>query len=672
MSWAFVAPWALAASALIALPILAHRMRRPPTIPVPSGILLLLRRLPNQVRASRRLEDRALLAIRVLAVLAVALAAAGLDLKLQGVLPPVGGSGRVVVVLDRSASMGAVVQGQTLLEHARAAAAQAISALPEGARVAVVAADADAEVLTDGLVDPDVALAALDRVAVTRRATRLSAAFDVARELLADAPGEVAIWSDQAGPEAVGVAVERMERLLGDGHGVLPMPLPTGAQNVGVVSAVWSEGANGGELAVEVAAWGGSAREVSCAVVHPGGAEAVLFVDVIPGKRVVERIAVPVGTPGGLGSVRCVDADMPGDDLRPWAVPDAAATQVLVVDGDPGDTPTQSEVYFLERALAPHGGSRGDLAVSVVPPAGLATLDPAVHRVAWLANVGDPRPWATPLLAFVRGGGTVVIAGGDNVDVDAFNATFGTLLPSALRPAVALAAVGERGEPVARPVAELPWPLGLDPSAFSRARARTVLSLDPYAEGGDLATWLTYQGGRAALVERTTGDGRVIVWTSTVDLAWSDMALQGAFLPLVHGISRRAGGGPTVGAAVFDVEVGVPGSWRVPDATERLNWIGPDGVEEAASVSDGRVGRTMADAGGWRVVGADGADRLRILAAVAASESDLSVPLTIREVQARAAPERSTRHVDLSSAAWAAAVALALMASVVSGRARLT
>ena len=41
-----------------------------------------------------------------------------------------------------------------------------------------------------------------------------------------------------------------------------------------------------------------------------------------------------------------------------------------------------------------------------------------------------------------------------------------------------------------------------------------------------------------AAAERKIGAGRVIVWTSTLDDSWTDIAVKPVFLPLVHQLVR--------------------------------------------------------------------------------------------------------------------------------------
>jgi hypothetical protein len=48
--------------------------------------------------------------------------------------------------------------------------------------------------------------------------------------------------------------------------------------------------------------------------------------------------------------------------------------------------------------------------------------------------------------------------------------------------------------------------------------------------------------GGAALTEQRVGDGRVLVWTTTLDSRWNDLALQPVFLPFVHQMVKYAAG----------------------------------------------------------------------------------------------------------------------------------
>jgi hypothetical protein len=46
-----------------------------------------------------------------------------------------------------------------------------------------------------------------------------------------------------------------------------------------------------------------------------------------------------------------------------------------------------------------------------------------------------------------------------------------------------------------------------------------------------------FDDGAPALIERKVGAGRVIAWTSTLDVTWNDLALKPVFLPFIHRVS---------------------------------------------------------------------------------------------------------------------------------------
>jgi hypothetical protein len=89
--------------------------------------------------------------------------------------------------------------------------------------------------------------------------------------------------------------------------------------------------------------------------------------------------------------------------------------------------------------------------------------------------------------------------------------------------------------------------------------------------------------GSPALVERRFGEGRVLVWTSTLDAFWTDLALQPVFLPFVHQLVRHASGRTDV------LDAFVAG--QVLDVTDAraMETAGLGEVTEALEASEERV-----------------------------------------------------------------------------------
>ena len=73
-------------------------------------------------------------------------------------------------------------------------------------------------------------------------------------------------------------------------------------------------------------------------------------------------------------------------------------------------------------------------------------------------------------------------------------------------------------------------------AATSRACGSTATAGSPPA--ADARVLARFDDGQPALVERTVGAGRMLVWTSGFDLAWNDLALKPVFLPFVHQLVR--------------------------------------------------------------------------------------------------------------------------------------
>ena len=71
---------------------------------------------------------------------------------------------------------------------------------------------------------------------------------------------------------------------------------------------------------------------------------------------------------------------------------------------------------------------------------------------------------------------------------------------------------------------------------FSSARVYTYRAVTPHATAQVLAR---FDDGAPALMERRTGRGKVIVWTTALDVGWNDLALKPVFLPFIHRVAAN-------------------------------------------------------------------------------------------------------------------------------------
>lgn len=671
MTPVLLSPLALGLLALVALPVLAHLALQQPSRRLPYGATLLLERLMKRLRRRRRLRDLPLLILRVLLVSFVALAATRPELRWPGGAPALGGSGAVVVVLDNSLSMdlrqGADGDG-TLLAAARAEAVELVRGLPEGTLVGAVTLGGQASRLGLALsADREAVARALEAVPQSQGGTDLAGGLRLARQLLSGERGEVVVYTDEAGPVAVPAAREEIALLVDAGAALIPRPQRAeDPQNAAVIDARYGDGPEGGSVRVTVASFGSQPLEVPCTVQLPDGAAITAFVEVPAGGVAEESLTVPRVAEGGVATARIDDGRLAADDAAAFHLPRIGASRVLVVDGDPGATPVASEVYFLERALAPWGGAgvaRGGLMPDVVSAAGVTELDPQTHRVVFVANLADPGPLATRLVTFVRAGGSVVFSLGDNVTAERYNGPLGALLPAPLRRPRALANPGEAGVATALPDTALelfrPFARG-GRLAFGRARWTSLFTLEPFADSEDVRTLLTLEGGLPLLVERRVGQGRVLLWTGTLDLAWGNLPLQAMYMPLVQRLVSYLGGESGGGGERLSGRVGQPVVVPLPDAALDVTVSGPGGPV-AASVRGGAVSFVPESAGAY-VVEAPGAPPLAWVAInVDPAESDVRPGPALAEVAAEIDPERFIRRVALAPWLVLAALVLALV-----------
>ncbi len=665
MSLSLLSPLAAALSLLVALPILAHLTRQRPTERLAYGAMLLVQRLVKRLRRRRALKDVLLMALRIAAVLLAVAAAAAPRLSWKGDIPTFEGSGRMVLLLDQSLSMALVDGGSTLLERAKAEASARVRSTPDGARFGVVAFGPSSRALTTEMTDDkNRVLALIADLQPTMGAGDLRGAMLDARRLLAGEKGEVFVFSDEAGPSMIPEAEEEIGRVVALGSAVLPVPIHADPpRNLAVTAAHYGDGIEGGQLTFRVANYGPTTREAPCEVVLPDGQSIPVFVDAPAGGEAEARVTIPRQAASGVGRVTCDDPDLALDDSRWFHLPQVGASRVLIVDGDPGDTPVRSEVYFLERALAPWGGSSNGVVPEVVSPKGLGALDPTTHRLVFLANVADPGPFGARLRDFVRRGGSVVISVGDNITADRYNAALAGLLPSPFRGPESLADRAEEPVPLELPDTSRapfePFARG-GRGAFTHIGAWRVMTLEPYADSGDVRTLLRFTGGVPALVSRDVGQGHVLVWTSSIDLGWSNLPLQAAFVPLTQRIAGWLGAESDGAVARVEATIGARVEVPLSDGISDVDVRGPDGSAVRATLQSGRAVFTADKPGAYEVRVTDGPRVGWVAVNLDAEESDVRRTKSLASVEAALDPEMFVRHQDLAEAAMGLSMVLLL------------
>lgn len=200
--------------------------------------------------------------------------------------------------------------------------------------------------------------------------------------------------------------------------------------------------------------------------------------------------------------------------------------RILVVNGDPATDWYDDEAHWFVLAL--EGMENSPFSVTQVTLAEFAPTDLAQHDAAVLLNAGSlSATQQQALQEFVSTGGSLLLAPGNRVDAADFNRQLAELSPARLASPEVLGANDyvliadiDRRHPALRPL-DVGW----------SARFQGYWRSEPVNEATVL---MRYDSGDPLLLERTVGEGRAMLVTSSLDLGWSNFPLQGLYLPFVH------------------------------------------------------------------------------------------------------------------------------------------
>ena len=587
----FVHPALLAGLAAAALPIVIHLLNRQRHKPLPWAAMRFVQAAYRRTRRRVELENLLLLLLRTGAILLLALALTRPFTGAKSPLAALTDTRRdLVVVLDASASMGQRDGVETAFERARerARALAREASGSHGDRLRLILAGAHPRLAS--WTTPEQALSVLDTLEtptgeVLDLAAALSEVLKLAQETQSGASAEsleVHLLTDLQKlsflPQLVAPAAARPEDTrsralvevldaldalavhvtVEDLCGAERVPPNLGIESVRALGEIYSAGLPV-DIAVRVANHGLQARAgVRVSLSVDGERRPSQVVDLEARSSAEALFSVSFAKSGEHLVQAGIETDrLPADNERAevFEVPDSL--RVLLVDGQPGSSLEEDEVGYLRTVLDPPGGD-GQLTGSgpapfvprVVSPGelGSAELDTATWDAVWLANVERvPAPLVERLQSFVGAGGLLVVSCGDAMDIAAWNqrlapADGSGLLPAELTGRLSVPSRSEAHWRVANFAAEHPAL-----SFFADERFKLLLTEAPvYALLGttplprsEVLARLDDPGQSALLLERSYVRGRVFLWTSSIDDAWTRIPDSPATLvPLVHELLR--------------------------------------------------------------------------------------------------------------------------------------
>jgi hypothetical protein len=595
--------WGLAAAA-IPLAIHLFYRRRPRAVPFPAIDFVMQARRETERRLKLRRVLLFVARTALLAAAALAIARPRLSAPEARAAQGPAGPAATAIVLDTSASMAYLLGGRPLLDRAREDALEALRSLgpDEPATVVVCGGEGapqadpptfDRVELRRRIADAEQTWLHSDLttcVGAAARALGDTAAAGVARRRLLvatdltasawrlDAPAPVV--STPAGPERPEVTLldaARGERLPNRWVAALvaepePAAGPHGYRLTATVNGQEAEASRDVPLSLRV----GTGRDERTAV------RALLD---LPASGSVKKALAhdfPAGGPAVVTAALPPDA-LPGDDALSLAIDVPREIEALVVNGAPSAVRHRDAAYFLEAALS---GPSSPVRPTVVDVEGFGKARLSDFDVILLLDVRSPGAKGAELASFVEAGGGLLVAMGDDVDPDGYEAEMKGLLPAPLHVVKTAADRGAPGgaEKAAR-LAEIDWDhpvlkvfTGPAREGLESMRTYRYMLLKPDRKEGGAHVIARYDDGAPALVEARRGRGRVVLYASTLDPEWSDWTIRTSFLPAMQRIAAWLAGALD-GRQDTPGVVGAPRPIAAPKGLRIVALVGPDGRE---------------------------------------------------------------------------------------------
>jgi len=526
----FLTPLFFVGLAAIAVPVLVHLIQRERKRVVEFPSLMFVRRIPYQSVRRRRIRHWPLLLLRAAAIALIVAAFARPFLRQSAVANAVtGGAREVVILLDHSASMGYGDHWVRAQEAARAV----VRGLGQDDRATFVLFARNAEENMRATSDRTRLEAAITAARVSSGATRYSPALKLAESILGRSTlkrREAVLISDFQKSGWGGSEDARFA----DGMTLNTVSVASpNTANLSVPSVTFARSSFSGQERVTVTAGlsnkGDQAvKDVPVTLTVDGHEIETGHGTVAPhASASVSFTQFTLGSANVRGVVRAGSDLLPADNSFHFVLAPSDPMSIVIIDG--GDRSDAS--LFLSKALAIGTAPAFHVDVTSTSRATAASFDK--RAVVILNDTIFPPAAAGALKRFVeRGGGLLVVTG----DRTSWPSSEADLLPGKLGATVDRMS-GRHGSlgylDYSHPVFEVfKAPRSGD---FSAAHMFRYRALQPGPGDRVLAR---FDDGGVAAVEKKVGSGRVIVWTSTLDDSWTDIAIKPVFLPLVHQFAR--------------------------------------------------------------------------------------------------------------------------------------
>lgn len=529
----FLAPLFFVGLAAIAIPILVHLIQRERKDVVAFPSLMFIQRIPYQSVERRKIHNWPLLLMRIgaMALLIAAFARPFFTIDPVSAAAASTGAREVVILLDRSASMG---YGDHW-DRAKAEALQIVNGLSGNDQGTLVLFATGAEETVRATTDRSQLEAALANAEVSSYATRFAPALRLAQSLLLRSTlprREVVLISDfqRTGWE------RREEIPMPEGATLTPISVAEpGTTDLSVTSAAFQRGSFSGEERISVVAGvtnrsAAPMTNVAVTLDVDGRTVDSRQVSIEPNASAsVTFPPVTVAEANMRGTISAGTDALEANNQFHFVLSPSRPISVLIIQGEGTPTsgaasPSLFVATALETSVAPPFVTDVITAARVTPQAfegrSVVVLNNATSLSTEISNL---------LGRFVNQGGGLLIALGERSPWGGGDAPLlpGTLGGETDRPAGGGGTLGflDYSHPV---FDEFKDPRN---GNFANTRVYRYRRLTPAATDHVVAR---FDDGSPAMVERRVGAGHVLAWTTTLDRAWTNFPNQHLFVPVMH------------------------------------------------------------------------------------------------------------------------------------------
>jgi hypothetical protein len=568
----FLSPWLLFGLLTAALPILIHLLNRKEPKIVPFAAIEFLRRAYQKNAKKIKLKQFLLILLRTLIILFIVLSLARPFFQPQGL----GQSKAIsqlkadsaVLLIDQSYQMGFDLLASpheelSLFEHAKG---QALAMLDEQShpmalvlagtelKVPVAEASADYASLREGLskaklepVTAKLELGILEALQILKKRPE----HEKRQILVFTTP-----YQGQRLANQFQSALEGVELIFVDLSDALAQENGFGNHGISkiLLSPAPQRGANHWKLEATIWNWGEKAVNGLAVWVEIAGKIKVKSLVDIPSHGSIQQkfyfhVEEEIKNNGLEGLLKLADDPLKIDNQASFLIEPQQKIKILAINGDPRPIPREDELFFIEKALAPKvsNGQAFELDIRNGDEfTGINQSELQAYQVVFIANLSTPHlAFGKELEAYIKKGGGVFLTVGERTNIEAWNQAFEGFLPKPLRERKIAGDAAQSMED--RKLAYfdkykenhaifsfLKNAFGnLKLSSLGQTQIKEYMLFDPVTN--DLSkSLIDLNEGVPILIERSMEQGRAVIYGSTIDLQWGDLALKPDFVPLIQ------------------------------------------------------------------------------------------------------------------------------------------